>query len=62
MYSKHVFLPCFLRRKEVHLPFILRSSSVVPSFILRINIIKVKEDDAWSNVDGKTKWLIFIQL
>ena len=41
----------FLSKKEVHLPF-----------ILRINIIKVKKDDAWSNVDGKTKWLIFIQL
>ena len=62
MYLKFLFSLYFLTKKEVHLPFILRSSSVDPSFILRINIIKVKKDDAWSNVDGKTKWLIFIQL
>ena len=27
------------------------SSSVHPSFILRLDIIKVKKDDAWNNVD-----------
>lgn len=40
MYSKTVLLPYFLGRKEAN-----------TSFILRLNIIKVKKNDAWSNVD-----------
>ena len=51
VYSKSAFLPYFSSRKEVHPPFILRSSFVIPSFILRLDIIKVKKDDAWNNVD-----------
>ena len=39
VYSKSAFLPYFQSRKEVH-----------PPFILRLNIIKVKKDDAWNNV------------
>ena len=37
----------FLEQKRA---FILRSSFVIPSFILRLDIIKVKKDDAWNNV------------
>lgn len=44
----------FLEQKRgsssVHPSFILRYTFVIPSFILRLDIIKVKKNDAWNNV------------